>query len=83
VPSIIFYLSVSGRFVAAKRESDILNILSIGIVDSNVESGNVTFPIFGNDDSIYSLQFYVKLLKKAVLYGRSLNKEQKKIIAKL
>jgi len=53
----------------AFREAVMMNIPVIAVVDTNVSSSNVTYPIPGNDDSLTSIEYLAKELISS--YGKT------------
>ena len=53
----------------ALHEASVLNIPSIGVVDSNTNTHNITYSIPGNDDSILAINLYCQLISNAILSG--------------
>ncbi|KAL7072471.1 hypothetical protein ACQ4LE_007720 [Meloidogyne hapla] len=52
-----------------------LCIPTIAIVDSNCEPNSISYPIPGNDDSITSIEFYMKMFSEAIKIGRKVKDE--------
>ncbi|KAL7072837.1 hypothetical protein ACQ4LE_007723 [Meloidogyne hapla] len=52
-----------------------LCIPTIAIVDSNCEPNSISYPIPGNDDSMASIEFYMKLFSDAIKIGRKVKDE--------
>ena len=70
VPNFVIFSS-SYYSAFAVKECNILNIPSIGLLDSNVWASEVFFPIFGNDDALTSVKLVFFLLAAAFRSGRS------------
>jgi small subunit ribosomal protein S2 len=54
----------------AIHEATNLDVPLIGMVDSNTSPLPFLYPVFGNDDSLESIQFMMDVLKRAVEEGR-------------
>lgn len=54
----------------ALHEAKIFDLPLIGLVDSNTNPLPFLYPVYGNDDSIETIQFMLELLKRAVEEGR-------------
>nr|CAD2166760.1 unnamed protein product [Meloidogyne enterolobii] len=52
-----------------------LCIPTIAIVDSNCDPSYISYPIPGNDDSISSIEFYMKMFSEAIKIGRKIKEE--------
>ena len=63
-PSAIFVLSVKKSQLAVK-EAHLLKIPVIGVVDSDTDPSGITYPIFGNDDSVEAIFLYTTLFLNA------------------
>jgi len=61
-PHIVVLLNVKGNEVAV-REALSLNIPTIGVVDTDTNPLNITYPIPGNDDSVKVHFLYCQLLE--------------------
>lgn len=70
VPNFVIFSS-SYYSAFAVKECNILNVPSIGILDSNVWASEILFPIFGNDDALTSVKLVFFLLAAAFRSGRS------------
>ena len=69
LPSAIFLLnSASASFPISEAYS--LNIPIFSIVDTDLNSSGITFPIPGNDDSISANFFYTIIISKVFLFAR-------------
>lgn len=51
-----------------------VNILIIGVVDSDCNFNFIMYLIFGNDDSLFVVELYCDLFKKVVLKVKELRK---------
>lgn len=54
----------------AAHEARNLDLPMVGMVDSNTDPLPFLYPVYGNDDSLESLQFMMDLLKRAIEEGR-------------
>lgn len=52
------------------RDAVKLGIVTVGVVDTDVATTEITYPIPGNDESVQSIQFYLKYMKHAILAGK-------------
>lgn len=75
VPSLVVFLGSADKFKAALRESVKLRIPTCGIVDTNSSALNVLYPIYSNDDSIFSLLYILNFLNKSICFGDHARKE--------
>eukprot|EP00123_Amoebidium_parasiticum_P017174 comp23741_c0_seq1/m.40976 comp23741_c0_seq1/g.40976 ORF comp23741_c0_seq1/g.40976 comp23741_c0_seq1/m.40976 type:complete len:313 (-) comp23741_c0_seq1:30-968(-) len=73
LPDLIVFLTVPASR-AALKESYLLNIPSIGIIDSDSDPFSVTYAIPGNDDSYSAMEFYCDLMSKAIKEGKHCRK---------
>lgn len=81
IPGLGFFPSYFEN-IPAIEEFVMSNIISIGIVDSNVASGDLFIPLPGNDDSWSCVNFFIFLVAK-IIYSRKLlnvNKWSKKVL---
>jgi small subunit ribosomal protein S2 len=69
VPDVMFVIDAKHEHIAV-AEAKRLNILCIGIVDTNCDPSVVSLPIPGNDDAIRAIQLYCRVISQAVLEGR-------------
>jgi len=53
----------------ARKESKVLNIPIIAIVDTNSDPDNIEYPVPGNDDAIRSITYYLEKFCDAALAG--------------
>lgn len=73
LPDTIIFLSTLTSVLEthpAVREAAKMVIPTIGIVDSNADPTNITYPIPGNDDSVSSVQYFMDCFVKAVKVGK-------------
>ena len=74
LPDVVIFITthnnVFGQSVAVK-EAALMDIPTVGIVDSNCDPRLIDYPIPGNDDSRVSIELYLALFKHAILTGRS------------
>lgn len=68
LPDLLFVIDTNKEAIAI-QEAKRLGIPVIGILDSNSDPANITYPIPGNDDAMRSLQLYCDLISGAVLDG--------------
>jgi small subunit ribosomal protein S2 len=67
-PKVIFIIDVK-REINAVMEAFERGIPTVGIVDTNCDPTNISYPIPGNDDSILSIKLIVEKIKCAVEEG--------------
>ncbi|MEI6462640.1 MAG: 30S ribosomal protein S2 [bacterium] len=58
---------------SAVSEAKRLGIKTVGLVDTNTDSGLVTYPIYTNDDALSALQMVINLIGDAVEFGNKGN----------
>eukprot|EP00127_Corallochytrium_limacisporum_P005684 Clim_evm63s210 gene=Clim_evmTU63s210 len=69
MPDVIIFLSLP-RTQTAVAEAKLARVPSIGIVDSDCNPDDVTYPIPGNDDSPVAIQLYCNLFVAAIREGK-------------
>lgn len=69
LPDAIFMIDIM-HDKTALREAKKKNIPVVAIVDSNVNPGNVDYPIPANDDAIKSISLITKVIAEAVKEGK-------------
>ena len=67
-PDLLFVIDTNREKIAI-QEAKRLGIPVIGIVDSNANPEDVTYPIPGNDDAARAIKLYCRLMSDAVLSG--------------
>ena len=66
LPNAVFVSSLQeSRLVIFEAQS--LEIPVVSVVDSNCDSGPITFPIPGNDDALDCVKLYSKVISKSIL----------------
>lgn len=78
IPSLVFLFSLVNNYIL--KECYYLNILTCGIVDSNIFEKYLTYSIKGNDNSIEVIYYFLEWLK--VLNSESRLKEKNVIVSK-
>jgi small subunit ribosomal protein S2 len=68
VPNILFVIDTNIENISI-LEANKLGIPVVGIVDSNSDPRNLTFPVPGNDDAMRAIELYCELASSAVLDG--------------
>ncbi|MFH1144107.1 MAG: 30S ribosomal protein S2 [Candidatus Eisenbacteria bacterium] len=68
LPGLVFILDTKREHIAV-RECQRLGIPSIGIVDTNADPDEVTYPVPGNDDAIRAIRLYTRMVSDAALAG--------------
>jgi len=74
-PDMIFVVDVR-REETAVRESNILGIPVVGLVDTNCDPTVIDHVIPSNDDAIRAIKLMVSFMADAVIEGRSMRKEE-------
>ncbi len=75
LPGALFVVDLKKEHLAVK-EAQILDIPIIGIVDTNVDPEDVSYPIPANDDSIRTIQIVTRVIADAVLEGLERSKQR-------
>ncbi len=70
LPGLVFIIDTTKEHIAV-REATRLGIPSIGIVDTNADPDEVTYPVPGNDDAIRAIRLYARFVSDAVLESRA------------
>jgi len=70
LPSAVFIVDTKKESIAV-AEVNKLGIPSIGIVDTNCDPDDVTYPIPGNDDAIRSVRLFTTIVADAVLDAKA------------
>jgi small subunit ribosomal protein S2 len=70
LPGLVFILDTKREHIAV-RECQRLGIPSIGVVDTNSDPDDVTYPVPGNDDAIRAIKLYTRYVSDAVLAARA------------
>jgi len=68
LPRAMFVIDTSYEEIAV-AEAKRMNIPSIGLVDTNSDPTQLTYPIPGNDDAARAIQLYCDLMADAILDG--------------
>ena len=82
LPDVCVFLGTLNNVFEAHRgisESAKLNIPTVGIVDTNCDPSNITYPIPGNDDTPAAVELYCKLFKEAIKRGKNKRKQIEKL----
>ena len=69
MPGAIFVVDPKKEKIAVK-EAQILGIPTVGIVDTNCDPDDLTYPIPGNDDAIRAVKLIVGRMADAVIEGK-------------
>jgi small subunit ribosomal protein S2 len=75
LPGAVFIVDVKKEKIAV-HETKKLGIPSIGIVDSNCNPEEITYPIPGNDDAIRAIRLLSSRMADAVIEGRQEREKQ-------
>jgi small subunit ribosomal protein S2 len=70
VPGLMFIVDTKKEHLAV-MEAQRLSIPSIGVVDTNADPEEVTYPIPGNDDAIRAIRLYTRYISDAILEARA------------
>ncbi|MBP7669282.1 MAG: 30S ribosomal protein S2 [Candidatus Eisenbacteria bacterium] len=70
LPGMVFILDTKREHLAV-RECQRLGIPSIGIVDTNADPEEVTYPIPGNDDAVRAIRLYTRMVSDGVIAGQA------------
>jgi len=73
LPDMVFVVDTENNEVAV-HEARIKEITIMGLCDTNFNPKLLDYPIFGNDDSISSVEYFLEKLKEVILKNK---KEQK------
>ncbi len=73
LPDMLFVIDTVKEEIAI-REANKLGIPVVGIVDTNSDPEDVTFPVPGNDDAARAIELYLDLISRSVISG--LRREQ-------
>jgi small subunit ribosomal protein S2 len=74
VPDLLFIVDV-GREDSAVRESNLLNIPIVALVDTNCNPQDIDYVIPSNDDAIRAIKLLVSKMADAVLEGKAMRKD--------
>lgn len=75
LPTALFVVDAHREEIAI-QEANILGIPVVAITDTNADPTSVDFAIPGNDDSVKSIQLFVKTIAEACLAGKSRSGQQ-------
>ncbi|RJP26859.1 MAG: 30S ribosomal protein S2 [Candidatus Abyssobacteria bacterium SURF_5] len=78
LPGAIFIIDTKKEAIAV-AEANKLKIPSIGIVDTNCDPDEITYPIPGNDDAIRSIKLFTTIISDAVLDAKARVLEGKEV----
>lgn len=70
LPGLIFIVDTKREHIAV-QEAMKLGIPTVGIVDTNADPDEVTYPVPGNDDAIRAISLYARFIGDAVLEARA------------
>ena len=83
LPGALFVIDIKNEEIAV-AEAKRLNIPAVGLVDTNSDPSQVSFPIPGNDDAVKSVRMIISVISDAIQTGlsrRSAEAEAKKAAA--
>jgi small subunit ribosomal protein S2 len=75
LPDLLFVIDSNKESIAVK-EARKLGIPVVGVVDTNCDPDEVTWPIPGNDDALRAIRLFTNKIADAVVEGRALASEQ-------
>lgn len=78
LPGVVFIIDTKKENIAV-AEAKKLGIASIGIVDTNCDPDDVTYPIPGNDDAIRSIRLFTGIIAEAVLDAKARSLEGREV----
>ncbi len=78
LPSAVFIIDTKKETIAV-AEAKKLEIPSVGIVDTNCDPDDVTYPIPGNDDAIRSIKLFTTFIADAVLDAKARTLEGREV----
>jgi small subunit ribosomal protein S2 len=70
LPGTVFIIDTKKESIAV-AEAKKLGIASVGIVDTNCDPDDVTYPVPGNDDAIRSIKLFTTIIADAVLDAKA------------
>jgi small subunit ribosomal protein S2 len=74
LPGALFVIDTQEEAIAV-REARKLGIPVVGIVDTNADPDEISYPVPGNDDAIRSIQLFCRLARRAISEGASARSE--------
>ncbi|UCD56191.1 MAG: 30S ribosomal protein S2, partial [Candidatus Hydrogenedentota bacterium] len=78
LPGAVFVIDTKKEAIAV-AEVRKLGIQSVGIVDTNCDPDDVTYPIPGNDDAIRSIRLFTTIIADAVLDAKARSLEGREV----
>ena len=78
LPGTVFIIDTKKESIAV-AEAKKLEIASIGVVDTNCDPDDVTYPIPGNDDAIRSIKLFTTIIADAVLDAKARTLEGREV----
>ena len=76
IPDILVVVDTH-KEAGAIREAKRMGVVTVGIVDSNSDPGEVDYPIPMNDDATAALEYVLDLIKEAILAGKQTKPKSK------
>jgi small subunit ribosomal protein S2 len=70
LPGLVFILDTKREHIAV-RECQRLAIPSVGVVDTNADPEEVTYPVPGNDDAVRAIKLYARFISDAILEAQA------------
>lgn len=74
-PDLLFVIDTK-REAGAVREANAVKVKTIGVVDTNCDPTDVTYPIPMNDDASKAVSYLLDLVKDAILEGKKIDKNK-------
>ncbi len=69
IPDVMFVIDANKEDLAIK-EANVLGIPVVGILDTNVDTSGIAFPVPGNDDAARAVRLYCEAIRDAAISGR-------------
>jgi len=70
VPSLVFIVDTKHERIAV-NEANRIGVPIVGVVDTNCDPDQITFPIPGNDDALRAIELYAKFVSNTILSAKS------------
>jgi small subunit ribosomal protein S2 len=74
LPALVFIVDTKKEKIAV-AEASRLGIPIVGVVDTNCDPSQITFPIPGNDDALRAIKLFTGMVADAVLEARTMARE--------
>jgi small subunit ribosomal protein S2 len=70
VPSLVFIVDTKHERIAV-NEANRIGVPIVGVVDTNCDPDQISFPIPGNDDALRAIELYAKFVSNTILSAKS------------